>query len=155
MPWCAQHGQKGVSVGGENRATPIGPHPRSTDWPLRRSARAMRGCEFRCFDPIQTPSRAKRWTRRLRPNGRGGNGGRRHERASAGHVVGRGGGMNGQRCAICLFWLGGPNTEFGDCRRYPMAVLGGVDEIRDRYPVTSEDDWCGEWKMNPDGDLRE
>lgn len=55
-------------------------------------------------------------------------------------------------CDECVFWvrdernakaktIDQPHT--GQCRRYPPELLMAEHE---RWPITTEHDWCGEWK---------
>jgi hypothetical protein len=60
-----------------------------------------------------------------------------------------------ERCATCRFW---DNVEgLSLCRRSPPAFAarqiepddvegGGTDGARGFWPVTDNDDWCGEWQ---------
>ena len=45
-------------------------------------------------------------------------------------------------CATCRFWAE-TVREGGECRRYPLLLS------ETRWPVTKQDDWCGEYRRNP------
>ena len=52
------------------------------------------------------------------------------------------------RCASCMYWkpLEYPKDE-GKCRRYPPGRQEGRGYKYGLYPITTEDTWCGEYKM--------
>lgn len=61
--------------------------------------------------------------------------------------------MGDERCETCKFWGASTPIVLGDvkihnalCRRFPHAVRGPEMAPRDRQPLTSHDDWCGEWR---------
>jgi hypothetical protein len=67
------------------------------------------------------------------------------------------GAMGGEECRGCRFWKDHGVTGFGDCRRYaPRPKLSPAPKDDDdliarpnleaRWPVTFEEDWCGEFK---------
>ncbi len=51
-----------------------------------------------------------------------------------------------ETCAVCRWWLSGL------CRRFPPTVTPESDlEYRcSEWPVTAADDWCGEFKPQPE-----
>ncbi len=72
--------------------------------------------------------------------------------------------MTDQTCAICHYWRSTETVEFandtpreiGQCRRHaPRIVDAFVGDASDehltwqatRFPVTSADDWCGEFEV--------
>ena len=46
------------------------------------------------------------------------------------------------RCDECKYWSG-LGTKDGRCKRMPPAVR---DTLGRMWPITSPDDWCGEFK---------
>ncbi len=58
------------------------------------------------------------------------------------------------RCSNCQYWTGtyhgdDPGDDFGECRRNPPTDSDDktFDEHRiRRFPETTDDDWCGEWR---------
>lgn len=56
-----------------------------------------------------------------------------------------------KNCSNCVNWCAhyiqiddtSITSDVGECRRYPPVY--GVKDI-ERFPMTSEDDWCGEFK---------
>lgn len=68
-----------------------------------------------------------------------------------------------KECCECLYFYAGwdeendcalspDNVDFGDCRRYPPARIDplkpGIISITDfGFPLTWNDDWCGEFKV--------
>jgi hypothetical protein len=64
-----------------------------------------------------------------------------------------------EQCSLCRFWLNWDSemTNLGECHRFPPRVAaahqGDVgDESADdrRWPLTSPDDWCGEFQRPRD-----
>ena len=54
-----------------------------------------------------------------------------------------------ERCGLCRFWkLMFDDNEQGQCRRFPPANDANVM----RYPVTYNDEWCGEFQRRTDND---
>lgn len=69
-----------------------------------------------------------------------------------------------ERCSRCKFWCNPRKNEFGhgfrtgDCQRFPPVYVLRNVALQDEedcphddrslwgYPVTCEDEWCGEWK---------
>lgn len=69
--------------------------------------------------------------------------------------------MMTQTCSTCRFWrLNVTSDAVGSCRRSPPRLMSepergkvGEDHIEalwqaTRYPVTSEDGWCGKWEIS-------
>lgn len=48
----------------------------------------------------------------------------------------------GMRCHTCMFWVP-KHGKLGRCRRHCPEVSNG-------WPVTFEDDWCGDHKLDKD-----
>lgn len=50
-------------------------------------------------------------------------------------------------CATCAWWAQIDDSDLGQCRLYAPRPK---DHNRDstRWPVTGDDDWCGEWDNN-------
>ena len=64
--------------------------------------------------------------------------------------------MNKERglCLNCFYW----NTNIsvlqqgeGLCKRYPPAPNAPTKFLTARWPITTKDDGCGEWKKNEQG----
>jgi hypothetical protein len=58
--------------------------------------------------------------------------------------------MDNKCCWFCAHWfqglhLPGNNASFGECRRYPPVVGSDLE----RWPVTAEDNFCGEFRELP------
>lgn len=56
------------------------------------------------------------------------------------------------RCVNCHFWLGLENYQ-GSCHRSaPMAMVAehirATTEYKAQWPITSAEDWCGEFQPN-------
>jgi hypothetical protein len=56
-----------------------------------------------------------------------------------------------EQCSLCRFWLNWDSemTNLGECHRFPPRVSAQAgDEAGDggRWPLTSPDDWCGEFQ---------
>ncbi|MEM1442540.1 MAG: hypothetical protein AAGF67_09370 [Verrucomicrobiota bacterium] len=54
-----------------------------------------------------------------------------------------------ESCSACAYWKAGESNE-GACRRQPpQSISFEVDDevkFETRFPTTSADDWCGEFK---------
>lgn len=52
-------------------------------------------------------------------------------------------------CSTCAWWAQIDDSELGQCRLHAPRPR---DHNRDstRWPITAEDDWCGEWDNNDD-----
>jgi hypothetical protein len=49
-------------------------------------------------------------------------------------------------CQSCSFFEIEVKEELGYCRRYPPILISvGSDDYDCTYPITSRDDWCGEF----------
>lgn len=55
------------------------------------------------------------------------------------------------KCETCRFWVervtqGGEVLNFGNCHRYPPVVnRKGIETSFPAHPMTTGDEWCGEW----------
>ena len=56
-----------------------------------------------------------------------------------------------EKCHQCVFWIADDSTATndrppikGECHRYPAPMKTDLSFFR--WPVTFDDDWCGEWK---------
>lgn len=53
-------------------------------------------------------------------------------------------------CGTCMFWMPSEgasraaNLMFGQCRRFPPAIILTPEGARGRWPSTNRADWCGE-----------
>lgn len=57
-----------------------------------------------------------------------------------------------ERCGNCRFWTQLENEPVhGACRRAPPTVL---PDGRDRFPILTEDQWCGEWREKPETEAK-
>lgn len=52
-------------------------------------------------------------------------------------------------CSSCEAWgeVNSARDDLGECRRNPPTLLVDSD---DRWPVTTQDDWCMSWNRHPD-----
>jgi len=65
-----------------------------------------------------------------------------------------------ERCGLCRYW-NAPDSQMyvpADCRRHAPTVATMTcnhEEAVGRWPKTSRDDWCGDWKAkeNPDASV--
>jgi hypothetical protein len=49
-------------------------------------------------------------------------------------------------CQSCSFFEIEVKEDLGYCRRYPPILISvGSDDYDCTYPITSRDDWCGEF----------
>ena len=67
------------------------------------------------------------------------------------HVV-----PSGHTCAACRYFEVFEDGVVGHCRRYPPPEAGGMDidtldYIESRWPIVSNEDWCGEWTEAGEG----
>lgn len=53
-------------------------------------------------------------------------------------------------CSNCMYWQALDDTA-GNCRRH--APRPRTSEHTWRWPVTDDDDWCGEWEEHDDEDI--
>lgn len=56
----------------------------------------------------------------------------------------------GVRCKACVYWVTEAANQYGQCHRYPprpdVVEEDGEAAQRDVRPLTSANEWCGEWK---------
>lgn len=56
----------------------------------------------------------------------------------------------GVRCKTCAYWTVQTQSVYGQCHRYPPRpdVVEAESETvqRDVRPLTTANEWCGEWK---------
>lgn len=56
--------------------------------------------------------------------------------------------MSDERCETCRFWKRDemfPESTYGECRRYPPTGNINLSESS-WFPLTVNEDWCGEWQ---------
>ena len=59
--------------------------------------------------------------------------------------------MKKQECENCKYWLASEEIKFneksltGECRRYPPVLYFKRSDIF-IFPITDNDNWCGEYK---------
>lgn len=51
--------------------------------------------------------------------------------------------MEEPRCKTCFYYIGKKDHTFGECHKYAPRDVRHVD----RFPVISEQNWCGEYYM--------
>ena len=50
-------------------------------------------------------------------------------------------------CVKCRYYeRSNPNWERGECRRHPPRALDANSDRPNRFPVTKDTDWCGEYQ---------
>lgn len=48
-------------------------------------------------------------------------------------------------CTTCRWWYR-LDDESGECRRHPPTVVPIFAEAMSCWPITHDDEWCGEWQ---------
>lgn len=48
-------------------------------------------------------------------------------------------------CLTCRWWFD-LDGEQGECRRHPPTVVPIFAEAMSSWPITHDDEWCGEWQ---------
>lgn len=51
-----------------------------------------------------------------------------------------------KRCEFCQFWVV-TNNKWGACHRFPPQVISIPDDARTEWPITNQDDFCGEFRI--------
>jgi hypothetical protein len=50
------------------------------------------------------------------------------------------------RCSNCAFYVAEKKDEVGECHRYPPTLLPEDSDVAIfTFPITAEDEWCGEF----------
>lgn len=51
-----------------------------------------------------------------------------------------------KRCEFCQFWVV-TNKKWGACHRFPPQLIGTNDDVTTEWPMTDQDDFCGEFRI--------
>lgn len=54
-----------------------------------------------------------------------------------------------QTCRNCRFWEPADEDEVGECRR--RSPRPGDEQRPAWWPITADEDWCGEWEESKSG----